>query len=220
MKYKGIEISWLGHACFRIKDQEGKIIYIDPFQLPNKNYENEKADIIFITHSHYDHLSIEDIKKIIKNNTLVVSTSDVGSKIRKVGDNLNVKIVEPNQNFEIDGINVKTVSAYNIGKEFHPKNNSWVGYIIGISGIRIYHTGDSDVIPEMNTIKTDIALLPVGGTYTMNSYEAVKAAEIIKPELVVPMHYGSIVGSKKDAESFVDGCKKLRINAVILERED
>ena len=216
MEYKGIEINWLGHAAFRIKDKNGKTIYIDPFQLANKNYE--KSDIIFITHPHYDHCSIEDIKKIIKKDTLVVSTSDVNSKIRKVGDNLNVKIVEPNQKLEVLGIKIETIPAYNIGEEFHPKNNFWLGYIIEINGIKIYHSGDCDIIPEMNTIKTDIALLPVGGTYTMNSHEAVRVAELIAPKLAIPMHYGSIVGSKKDAEDFVDGCKKIEIRAMILER--
>ena len=216
MKYKGIEINWLGHAGFKIAN-DSKVIYIDPFQLENnKNYDN--ADIIFITHPHYDHLSIEDIKKIIKKETLIVSTSDVNSKLRKVGENLNVRIIEPNQKLEVSGIKIQTLPSYNIGKEFHPKNNFWVGYVIEINGIRIYHTGDSDVIPEMNTIKTDIVLLPVGGTYTMNNYEAVRAVEIIKPSLAIPMHYGSIVGSKKDAEDFVNGCKSIGINAEVLEK--
>lgn len=218
MQYKNLTISWLGHAGFRIKDKNN-VIYIDPFQLPNENYENEKADIIFITHSHYDHCSIEDIKKIMKSDSLVICTSDVQSKIRKVGDNIQVKIIEPGMSFKISGINVKTVNAYNIGKSFHPKNNYWVGYIIEINGSKIYHAGDTDVIPEMNIIKSNIILLPVGGTYTMNSYEAAKAAEIIKPEIAIPMHWGSIIGSRKDAEVFVNECIKLGINSEILEKE-
>lgn len=217
MKYKNIEINWLGHASFKIISENGKVIYLDPFQLANKNYE--KANLIFITHPHYDHCSIEDIKKIIKNDSLVICGSDVQSKLRKVGDNINTKIIEPGINFDINGIKVKTVNAYNIGKSFHPKNNYWLGYIIEINGIKIYHSGDTDIITEMNTIKADIVLLPVGGTYTMTSYEAVKLAELIKPNLAIPMHYGSIIGNINDAENFVEGCKKLGINAEILDKE-
>ena len=219
MKYKGIEIIWLGHAGFLIKNETEKsnIVYIDPFQLDNKDYE--KADLIFITHSHYDHCSIEDIKKIIKQDSLIVCTSDVQSKIRKVVDNIKVKIVEPGINFEISGLKVKTVNAYNIGKSFHPKNNYWLGYIIEINGIKIYHAGDTDVIPEMNTIKANIVLLPVGGAYTMTSYEAVKLAELIKPNLAIPMHYSSIIGNINDAKNFIEGCKKIGINAEILDKE-
>ncbi len=216
MKYKNIEINWLGHAGFKIKNKE-KIIYIDPFQL-NSSYE--KADIIFITHPHYDHCSIEDIKKIIKSETIVVSTSDINSKLRKVNDNLNIKLVEPNQEFNINGIKVKTIQSYNIGKEFHPKNNFWLGYIIDFDGVRVYHSGDTDIIPEMNTVKTDVALLPVGGTYTLDSFEAVKVAEIIAPKLAIPMHYGSIVGTKNDAENFVNECRKRGLNAEVLEKDD
>jgi len=215
MLYKNIELKWLGHAGFLIKNE--KIIYIDPYQLDNKEWE--KADILFITHSHYDHCSIEDIKKIIKQETIVVCGSDVQSKLGKVGDNINIKIVEPGKSGEINGIVFSTVPAYNIGKVFHKKNEGWMGYIIEVNDLKIYHTRDSDVIPEMNTIKTEIALLPVCGKFTMNADEAVRAAEIIEPKLAIPMHYGSIIGSRENADKFVNGCEELRIEARILERE-
>ncbi len=217
MEYKNLVIHWLGHAGFKIISRE-KMIFIDPFQLSEKS-SNEKVDVIFITHSHYDHCSIEDIKKIIKTETIVVATSDVQSKLGKVAPHVSAFIVEPGMSYNVGKILFQTVPAYNINKNFHPKNNYWTGYLINFDGIKIYHSGDTDLIPEMKNVKTDIALIPVGGTYTMNAEEAVRTVEIIKPSLAIPMHYGSIVGSREDAERFVDGCREKGIKAEILEKE-
>ena len=220
MEYKNLIIHWLGHAGFKIKFRE-KIIFVDPFQLADNTEENktEKADIIFITHSHYDHCSIEDIKKIIKPETIVVCTSDVQSKLGKVASHVNSLIVEPGKKYNIEEISFETIPAYNINKNFHPHDNYWVGYVINLDGTKIYHIGDSDIIPEMKNVKTDVALFPIGGTYTMNAEEAMKAAVAIKPLLAIPMHWGSIVGTKEDAEKFVQGCREKGITADILEKE-
>jgi L-ascorbate metabolism protein UlaG (beta-lactamase superfamily) len=185
-------IHWLGHSAFRIQDGALQI-YIDPFKLP----ENEpKADIIFITHGHYDHFSPEDISKIKKDNTIIVAPKDVASKIGKT----SIAVI-PSQSYTVGNLKVLTVAAYNIGKKFHPKENNWVGYIITLSnGLKIYHAGDTDHTPEMKKVITDVALLPCGGTYTMTAKEAADAANEFNPKLLIPMHWGSIVGSKSDAE--------------------
>ncbi|MEK6872031.1 MAG: MBL fold metallo-hydrolase [Nanoarchaeota archaeon] len=217
MRYKNIQLHWLSHAGFKIKlVAEEKIIYIDPFQLQG---EQEKADFLFITHAHYDHCSIEDIKKIIKSDTIVICSIDVQSKIAKASDNVNIRIVHPAKEYKLNHIVFKTIPAYTPKKNFHPKENDWVGYLLTVGETTLYHAGDTDFIPEMKTIQTNIALLPVGGTYTMNAYEAIQAAITIKPQLAIPMHWGSIVGSKEDAHIFVDGCKEEGINAEMLERE-
>ncbi|MFH1510324.1 MAG: MBL fold metallo-hydrolase, partial [Candidatus Woesearchaeota archaeon] len=195
MKVGLIDIDWLGHASFRIRGS--KTVYIDPFKLRT----SEKADIILITHEHFDHCSPEDIKKIRADKTVVVCPRDCAEKIG--GD---VKTMQPGDSAEIIGIGIEAVHAYNIGKSFHPKEKMWNGYIIEIDKQRIYHAGDTDVIPEMDGIKADIALLPVGGTYTMNYGEAANAVDKINPTYVVPMHYGTIVGAKEDAEKLKSIC--------------
>jgi L-ascorbate metabolism protein UlaG (beta-lactamase superfamily) len=185
-------IHWLGHSAFRIEDDTLQL-YIDPYNLPSNT---PKADIIFITHAHYDHFSAEDIAKIKKESTIIVATKDVGSKIGKG----TIEVI-PQQSYSIGNLKVQTVPAYNMDKKFHPKQNNWVGYIITLSsGQKIYHAGDTDFIPEMKKIVADIALLPCGGTYTMTAKQASEAANEFKPQLLIPMHWGSVVGSKADAE--------------------
>jgi L-ascorbate metabolism protein UlaG (beta-lactamase superfamily) len=201
-------IHWLGHSAFRIEDNNTQI-YVDPFKLPANL---PKADIIFITHAHYDHFSVEDIARIKKDSTIIVATKDVTSKIGK-----GTVTVVPGQNYVVGSLKVMTVPAYNLDKKFHPKGNNWVGYIITLSnGQKIYHAGDTDFIPEMRKVITDIALLPCGGTYTMTAQQAAEAANIFKPKVLIPMHWGDIVGSKADAEEV----KKLfKGETVILEPE-
>jgi L-ascorbate metabolism protein UlaG (beta-lactamase superfamily) len=185
-------IHWLGHSAFRIEDGAVQL-YIDPYKLPPNA---PKADIIFITHAHYDHFSAEDIAKIRKESTIIVAPKDVGMKIGK-----GAISVVPDQSYTIGNLKVVTVPAYNIDKKFHPKENNWVGYIITLSnGQKIYHAGDSDFIPEMKKVVADVALLPCGGTYTMTARQAAEAANEFKPQLLIPIHWGSVVGSKADAE--------------------
>lgn len=188
-------IHWLGHASFRIEGEQ--VIYVDPWKVRT----GEKADLILITHSHYDHCSPEDVAKIQKDETGIVTVSDCGSQLS--GD---VREVAPGDKVMVHGIPVEAVPAYNIDKAFHPKANGWVGFIVTVDGTRIYHAGDTDRIPEMDHIKADIALLPIGGTYTMTASEAAEAAIAIGPKTVIPMHWGDIVGSKRDAERFRKLC--------------
>ena len=202
-------IHWYGQAAFRIEDQE-KQIYIDPWKLPSGKLA--KADVILVTHAHFDHFSHEDIDKIKKDGTIFVAPKDVAAELKGT-----VKIVAPNQSLEIGKLKISTVPAYNLKKSFHPKSNNWVGYVITLSrGQTIYHAGDSDFIPELNSLKVDIALLPCGGTYTMNAKEAAEAANTFKPKIAIPMHYGDVVGSDRDADSFK---KDFHGETVIKKRE-
>ncbi len=200
-------VKWLGHASFLI-EKAGKTIYIDPFKLPEGL---PKADIIFITHTHFDHLSLDDIKKVATSSTVFVATADAVSKL----SGYTVKQVKPGDEIEVDGVKVKVVPAYNIGKPYHSKDKGWVGYIITVGGVSYYHAGDTDFIPEMKGLKADVAFLPVGGTYTMDWKEAAEACRSMDVKLCVPMHWGTIVGSRSDAENFKKACGK----AVIMEAE-
>mgnify|MGYP001568102837 CR=1 FL=1 len=196
MNFNNIEINWLGHDGFKIKNS--KIIYIDPFKIK----DNEKADLILITHEHYDHLSLEDLQKISTKNTIIVAAEICKDKF--LGLNYKeVKLVKPGDKLDLDNIKGEAVHSYNPNKQFHPKRDLRVGYILTINKTRIYHAGDTDLIPEMSNLKNiDIALLPVSGTYVMDVNEAVQAVKIIQPKIAIPMHYASIVGTRKDAEEF------------------
>jgi L-ascorbate metabolism protein UlaG (beta-lactamase superfamily) len=187
-------ITWLGHDGFLIKG-DGKAIVIDPFQVK----QCEPADVLLVTHEHYDHCSPEDIQKVQEASTVIVTEADSAKKLS--GD---VRVVQPGDKLTVSGIQIEAVPAYNTNKNFHPKQNGWLGFVLTVDGVRIYHAGDTDLIPEMDSIKADIALLPVSGTYVMTAEEAVEAAKIIKPKLVIPMHYDSIVGSADDARRFSD----------------
>jgi L-ascorbate metabolism protein UlaG (beta-lactamase superfamily) len=190
-------ITWLGHDGFLIKG-DGKAVVIDPFQLK----QCEPADIILISHEHYDHCSPEDVKKILKDSTVVVTEAQSAAKLS--GD---VRVVRPGDKLTVAGIPIEAVPSYNTNKSFHPKENGWLGFIVTVDGVRIYHAGDTDRIPEMRSFQADIALLPVSGTYVMTAEEAVEAVKIIKPKVVIPMHYGTIVGSADDAKRFSKALK-------------
>ena len=185
-------ITWLGHDGFLIKG-DGKAIVIDPFQVK----QCEPADIILISHEHYDHCSPEDVKKIRKDSTVIVTEAQSAAKLS--GD---VRVVQPGDKLTVSGIPIEAVPSYNTNKTFHPKERGWLGFIVTVGGVRIYHAGDTDRIPEMGSFQVDIALLPVSGTYVMTAEEAVEAARMIKPKVVIPMHYGAIVGSADDAKRF------------------
>ncbi len=185
-------IKWLGHSGFAINAHD-KIIVIDPFQIK----EVVLADIILITHSHHDHCSTEDIDKTIKPDTVIVTETKSAKKLS--GD---IRVVKPGDKINVSGIDIEAVEAYNTNKAFHQKTNGWLGFIITIDGTRIYHAGDTDLIPEMDKFEADIALLPVSGTYVMTAEEAVEAVKRLKPEIAIPMHFDSIVGSKEDAVKF------------------
>jgi len=205
-EYKGIKIEWLGHASFKISNKLK--IYIDPFDL---KAEQEKADFIFVTHEHYDHCSLADIKKLVKDDTLLIITEDCIAKLR----DFKTFPVVPGKNYEVKGIKFQTVPAYNLAKVFHTKTSNWVGYVIEFEGIKIYHAGDTDFVPEMKELKNiDIALMPIGGTYTMSAEEAAKAVNSFKPKIAIPMHFGKIVGSERDAERFKDLVKGVEVKVL------
>ncbi len=200
LEYQGVKIRWLGHDTFIINN--GKSIIIDPYKLKS----NYKADILLITHNHFDHLSEEDIKKI-RDISNVIAPKECEDTLKDM--NLKVRIVNPSDIIRLGDISIEAIRAYNINKinphtrqPFHPKEDNKVGYIITINNIRIYHAGDTDNIEEMGNITTDIALLPVSGTYVMTPEEAADAVKRIKPRLAIPMHYGRIVGSISDANKF------------------
>lgn len=194
-------ISVISQNAIRI--EEDKIIYFDPYKI-DKNYND--ADYIFITHSHYDHFSKEDINKVKKDSTKIIITEDLINKI----DIKEYLVVKPNNNYMIDDISFSTVPAYNIGKDFHKKEYNWVGYIINLDNKKIYVAGDTDNVPELRNISCDIAFVPVGGTYTMDYKEAVSLIKSINPSLAIPTHYKTLVGTEEDANNF-----KKELNGIV-----
>ncbi|MBN2271596.1 MAG: MBL fold metallo-hydrolase [Sedimentisphaerales bacterium] len=189
----GLTLKWLGHASFRISNED-TVVYIDPWKLRDSPHD---ANLVLVSHSHHDHYSPDDIEKVSGDDTKLAASNDVVLKER------NGQTIAPGMTLEFVGVRVQGVPAYNPAKQFHPKANQWVGFIIEIGGKRIYYAGDTDITDEMKSLKDiDVALLPVGGTYTMSAAEAAEAAGYIKPKLAVPYHWGDIVGSKNDADSF------------------
>jgi L-ascorbate metabolism protein UlaG (beta-lactamase superfamily) len=204
LEHNGVKITWLGHDGFEIKDGSETLV-VDPFQLK----KGHKADYVLISHEHYDHCNPEDLAKVVKDNTKIVASKDCKEALSKVNPKGEVMYVKPGDTVNLGSFEIRAVPAYNVnkfrepGKPFHPKSDEKVGYVIKTkSGVTIYHTGDSDSIPEMSDLKPDIALIPVSGTYVMTVDEALEATGRIKPKIAIPMHWGSIVGSKADAEKF------------------
>lgn len=203
LQYEGIQITWLGHDGFKLK--KDKVIYVDPYKLEAKP---EPADLVCVTHEHFDHLSVDDLKKVVTPATTVVTIGACEQAAKGLKPRA-VRVVSAGDRLTVDGVNVEVLPAYNTnkfrspGNPFHPKADGKVGFILGIGGVRIYHAGDTDEIPEMVGAKgVDVALLPVSGTYVMTPEEAAKASNIIQPKLAIPMHYGAIVGSRADAEAY------------------
>lgn len=192
-------IKCLGHSTIKI-NKEVKVIYIDPFKIQESVND---ADMIFITHSHYDHFSPEDIEKVKNDNTVIIVTEDLYNSAQEIGFNTNnIITVKPYEEFNVLGIHVETIPAYNINKKFHPKENNWVGYILTLDSAKYYIAGDTDVNEDNIKVKCDVAFVPVGGTYTMTATEAAELINEIKPKIAVPIHYGTIVGTKQDAIDF------------------
>lgn len=202
MDFNGVSFHWLGHDGFRII-AGGKTIYIDPYQLSKAQHSKNDADIVFISHNHFDHLSMDDIKHVVANNTTIVAAKECVDQLKGSGA-AEIKGVTPGDKLVVQGVSVEAVAAYNTNKRFHPKADGKVGFVLIANNMRIYHSGDTDYIPEMSAVKPDIALVPVSGTYVMTAEEAASAVnDKIKPrKLAIPMHYGSIIGSEKDAAKF------------------
>ena len=221
-------LHWLGHSSFRFDGS--KIIYFDPWKLPKNS---KKADLIFISHEHFDHFSPEDVSAISSSETVIITDKAVSQWFglqysqghknvsRQLQGKVNCKEVKglsPGETVEVSQVKVQAVASYNIGKEFHTKDSRKLGFIVTIDGITIYHAGDTDNIPQMKDYRCDLALLPVSGTYVMTAEEAAEAALAIKPRIAVPMHYGDIVGSPADAQRFKELLKG-KIEVRILKQE-
>ncbi len=188
-----IQVKWIHHASFRIEG-EGTICYIDPWKIPPSPPD---ADLVFVSHAHHDHLSPEDIKKISRADTAIVAPADVIASLHAQN------ALVPGESLTLKNVTIQAVAAYNIGKAFHPRGNNWCGAVFTIGGKRIYYAGDTDLIPEMSDLTdVDLALLPVGGTYTLGPDQAAKACAAIKCKAAVPYHYGDIVGTSSDAQAF------------------
>ncbi|MBS3065450.1 MBL fold metallo-hydrolase [Candidatus Pacearchaeota archaeon] len=222
MEIGEIKILYLGHSGFLINNE--KKIAIDPYNVSDGALA-EKADLILITHSHYDHCSIKDIQKLSKKGTIIVVSADAQSKISHVED-VEMQIIEVGDELSFWGVKISAVPAYNVDKEFHPKSEGWMGYIIKMGNVVVYHAGDSDKIPEMSKLSgygkdgnKFVALLPVSGTYVMTAEEAAEVASLISPNVVIPMHYGAgVAGTLEDAQRFVKLCMQVGLKAEILEK--
>lgn len=204
----GITLNY--HASIKI-EKDGKIIYFDPYKITN---DLNDADYIFITHSHYDHYSESDIKKVMNENTKFIITSDLESKVKMLGAN-NITVVIPNKRYVVGDIEFDTVPSYNINKTYHKREYNWVGYNVLIDDDYFFIVGDSDATEDIKKVKCDVIFVPVGGTYTMTDDEAAFLVNEIKPKYAVPIHYGE-VGSIKNAEYFVNNLDS-SIKGVILK---
>jgi L-ascorbate metabolism protein UlaG (beta-lactamase superfamily) len=199
MNILGLEIQRIAHSCIKVITNSGRVIYFDPFKIES----GEKADYIFISHEHYDHCSVVDIKKIIKPETIIITVPDCQSKLAGLPVK-KVHLVKPGDAFRTEHFDAKVVPAYNISKHFHLKDNAWVGFVVRIDGKILYHVGDSDVVPEMRSLSgIDVMFVPVSGEFVMDSKQAANLVNAIKPKVAIPIHYGAgVVGTQQDAENF------------------
>jgi len=208
-------LEWLGHSGFRI-NARGATVYIDPYRVTG----GPKADLILVTHGHYDHFSLQDVERLSHDDTWLVAPAAVAERAKG-----RVVSIAPGELLELEpipGVDVAAVAAYNTSKRdtdgrlFHPREAGYVGFDLNVRGERLYHSGDTDVIPEMDSVVgVDVALLPVSGTYTMTAGEAAEAARRIQPQVAVPMHWGEHIGTRADAEAFAE---KAPVEVRILER--
>ena len=191
----------LTHSSIRIQSGD-TVLYVDPYKVSGRPQD---ADYVFITHDHFDHFSPEDIEKVSCNKTVLVVPEKMRDKVLQEADETRGIIpVKPDSPYDINGFSFETVPAYNRLKPFHPKTAGWVGYIFCLDGKRIYVAGDTDATPDAKKVRCDVALVPVGGTYTMNASQAAELVNTIRPAAAIPTHYGSVAGSAADAESFRD----------------
>jgi L-ascorbate metabolism protein UlaG (beta-lactamase superfamily) len=212
------EVSWLGHSGFRI-GSGARTIYIDPYRVPAGA---RKADLILITHGHYDHFSPQDVERLAKPATEVIAPAAVAERLPgRVRSIAAGEEIEPEH---VRGVSVRAIAAYNTskrdrdGRVFHPRDAGGVGYDVNVRGERLYHAGDTDVIPEMDEVAgVDVALLPVSGTYVMTAGEAAEAARRIQPRVAVPMHWGEHLGTREDAMAFA---RQAPVEVTIMERTD
>lgn len=210
------KIEVLCHSSIRIC-KNNMIIYIDPFKV-EKEYND--ADIVMITHSHYDHFSENDLKRVIKENTVILTVEETYERTVKLGvKKENIIIVKQNGIYNVNNLEIETVPAYNLKKLFHKKSSQWVGYIINFENERDYIMGDTDFVEELKQIKCDVLFMPIGGIYTMNVKEAAECVKTLKPKKVIPVHYGEIVGKYKDAEKFKELIKDVtEVDILIKEK--
>lgn len=227
MEIGNVNIDFLGHSGFMISvgsNGSTKRIFIDPYNLSEKAAEN-RADMVLVTHSHYDHCSIKDIQRIVKKGTIIIVPADVQSKITRI-ENVEMQVMEAWDELDFNGIRIQAMPAYNINKEFHTKKDGWFGYLIKTGKVIIYHAGDTDKISEMEKLtgygkheNNFIALLPVSGEIVMSAEEAAEAAALMSPDIAIPMHYGAgVAGTIEDAQRFVQNCQQSGIKAQILEK--
>ena len=188
----------------RIATSKGKI-YVDSFEMQETPHD---AAYVLITHDHYDHFSPESIEKVACKNAILVVPENMLEKAKEAAGYVSkIVTVKPNEKKTIDGLKIETIPSYNIGKPFHPESAGWVGYIINTDGKRIYVAGDTDAIPEAKQVKCDVALIPIGGKYTMDAKEAAELINIMKPAVAIPVHYGQVVGNLKNGEEFAQNVK-------------
>ncbi|HJU13969.1 MAG TPA: MBL fold metallo-hydrolase [Candidatus Nitrosotalea sp.] len=216
-EYNGVKFKWLGHDCFLI-EKDIKIV-TDPYRISKKM----EADLVLISHEHFDHMSPDDLKKVVSADTIIVAANECIPKLGDVSCKEKIAIL-PGQEKTVKGVKVRAIPAYNITKinpdtkkPFHPKEDRKVGFLFEIGGITVYHTGDSDHVPEMKDLRPDVLLVPVSGTYVMTPKEASEAVSAIKPKVAIPMHFGTIVGSEQDAQEFKDLVKHCQVQ--ILSKE-
>lgn len=194
------DIKVFTQSSIRIACAEG-VVYLDPFRM---DIDLHDADLVLITHDHYDHFSPEDIERVRRADTVFVVHAKLGTQAREaLGAATEIHTVVPGEHYRVAGIDFDTVASYNIDKAFHPKSAGWVGYVLTADGQRIYVAGDTDDTPEAEAVTCDVALVPIGGTYTMDPREAAGLINAIAPKLAIPTHYGSIVGRMGDVDDFV-----------------
>ncbi len=217
LDFNGVKFQWLGHDGYKLIAGD-KTIYIDPYQISKSQNNRNDADIILISHNHFDHLSLEDLAHVKGNNATIVAAKECGDQLKNIND-AETKLVLPGEKLTVRGVSIEAVAAYNTNKDFHPKADGKIGFLLTLNNMRIYHAGDTDDIPEMSSVEPDVALVPVSGTYVMTAEEAARAVnQKIKPrKLAIPIHYGAIVGSEKDAAVFKDLVTVCPVQ--ILERE-